>query len=214
MKNFLKILGMLLLSSGLQAEKKALEGGCEVSSFRAQLDPVESVLNAAKSFAQQQGHTQVRGAHVLHAFVHEPSGKGILILQKLGVDVKALAERTHELLADSPVQAQVVSPIFSAELGQILEAAMNISGDSDYVTFEKLLAALSSRADLVNALKDCGLETEDLKAQLAKSVTSQQLLRSKDQAAGSMSALEKYGVDLTAKASRGELGRSQVVKMS
>ena len=154
------------------------------------------------------GNPEAQPSHLLHALLTHPDNTVAALLSAVGADpavIDAAAEAAMKRLPRSS-GASVTQPQVSGALARVLaDAETRAEGLGDkFVATEHLLMALASvDSDVKAALTGAGATAKALTkafsaARGEKRVTSQQ-------AEGGESALDKYSIDLTARAREGKL---------
>ncbi|MGY2876633.1 ATP-dependent Clp protease ATP-binding subunit ClpB [Marmoricola sp. URHA0025 HA25] len=166
------------------------------------------VINAAHTAAVAAGNSQVEPAHLAIALLRQEGGLAPSLLTKVGADVDKLSHQLDELVWKLPkaTGATVQTPGTSPALTRVLAKAIELAAEmkDDYVATENLLTALAIvESPVQTALLDAGVTADALREAVAtvrgnRRVTSQE-------AEASYEALEKYAVDLTARAEEGKL---------
>ncbi len=166
------------------------------------------VINAAGTLAVNEGNPQVEPVHLAGALVRQEKGLAPSLLAKAGGDVAALSRALDQALWQLPKASgsTVQTPAASAALTRVLAKALELitEMDDDYVATEHLLLALAVVDTPVRALlAENGVAETGLREAIAavrgnRRVTSQE-------AEATYEALEKYAVDLTARAEEGKL---------
>ncbi|GAB6166217.1 ATP-dependent chaperone ClpB [Thermostilla marina] len=171
----------------------------------------------AQTLAADRGHPEVTPIHLLATLVRQQDGIVPAVLNRIGVDRRQLETMIEAELNRFPRVQEGPEPGASTELGKVLQAAQR-EADSlkdDYVSTEHLLLALAkteSKAQRVLSLNAIG-EKEILQAlqgiRGSARVTDQ---NPEDK----FQALERYGIDLVARARQGKLdpviGRDQEIR--
>src|SRR3954452_16855655 len=165
----------------------------------------QDALSAAVQSAATAGHPHVEPLHLLLSLLAQTDGIARPLIQAAGGDPAAVAQHAQGLLGRLPAAtgATVAAPGLSRPAISVVNAAAELAkslGD-DYVSTEHLLVGLA---------KDGGTKVTDLlpppDALLSafEDVRGHQRVSSPDPEA-TYQALEKYGVDLTARARDGKL---------
>ena len=119
-----------------------------LSAERLTVKAAEAVQDAATE-TRQRGHPEIAGVHLLYVLLGQDEGIVVPVLQKLGVQVPLVQERTEAALARRARVDGGADPRFSRELGQALddaESAARSLGD-EYVSTEHLLLGLCGEKD-------------------------------------------------------------------
>ncbi len=168
----------------------------------------QEALQAAVRDAAGRGNAHVEPAHVLKALLDQRDGIAVALLTGLSIDLQDLSRQTGRAIEAFPAASG--STVASADLSQptykVLKAAGDLARDrsDSFVSTEHVLIALSAPDAPTGALLD------------ARGATPQALLSALDAARGgrrvdsadpegSFKALEKFGVDLTARAREGKI---------
>src|SRR3954467_8419772 len=165
----------------------------------------QDALSAAVQSAATAGHPHVEPLHLLLSLLAQTDGIARPLIQAAGDDPAAVAQHAQGLLGRLPAAtgATVAAPGLSRPAISVVNAAAELAkslGD-DYVSTEHLLVGLA---------KDGGpqvtglLPSPDALLSAFEQVRGHQRVSSPDPEA-TYQALEKYGVDLTARARDGKL---------
>jgi ATP-dependent Clp protease ATP-binding subunit ClpB len=163
-------------------------------------------LNTAAELARGEGNPAVEDLHLLAALLEQDEGIIDPILRKVGADPAAVASGVRAGLERLPRQSGA-TPAASRELVRILDDADSEArslGDQ-YVSTEHLLVALAGKAasSTSEVLAAAGATQESLREALTAVRGPHQV--TDQEAEGKYQALERFGVDLTERARRGEL---------
>lgn len=166
------------------------------------------VINAAQTAAVAAGNAQLEPAHLAFALLRQDGGITPSLLEKAGVDPRALGADVDQLTVRLPSAsgATVATPTPSPALTRVFAKALELAGEmkDDFVATEHLLLALMIVDSPVrDALASAGATEAGLREAIA-SVRGNRRVTSQD-AEASYEALEKYAVDLTAQAEEGKL---------
>jgi len=165
-------------------------------------------VSSALRLALTAGNPYVEPSHLLHAMLLVPGNAAASLISAVGADpavVDAAAQGAISKLS-SATGSSVAQPQLSGSFARVLadaETRAEKLGDS-YVATEHLLIALAAVAsDAAQVLKDLKVTPADLEKKFdelrgSKRVTSAE-------AEGTESALDQYGVDMTAVARTGKL---------
>ena len=165
----------------------------------------QDALSSAVQSAAAAGHPHVEPVHLLDALLGQPDGIARPLLTAAGTDAASVASRTKEMLSRLPSAsgATVSAPGLSRQSIAVVNAAAALAkslGD-DYVSTEHLLVGLAKEGgSQLSALlpKPDAILAAFEKVRGNKRVTSQD-------PESTYQSLEKYGVDLTARAREGKL---------
>ncbi len=179
----------------------------------------QEAFRDAGEIARQRGNPVINDAHLFAALLAQPEGVVQPLLQKVGLNVAALAEATEREIARFPTQNGAgAEPTFSREVNRIFdraEAEAKKLGDA-YVSTEHLLLALA---------EEKGTTARTLLS--AQKITADQLRAALQEVRGShrvtdqspeekYQALDRYTRNLTDQARNGKLdpviGRDEEVR--
>ena len=168
----------------------------------------QTALADAQSLAVGREHQFIEPAHLLLAMLDQPGGTVRPLLEKTGVDVARARVRVAQMLdAITPVRGAVDGEVHvSNDLARLLNVADRFAqnrGDS-YISSELfLLAALEGRTDLAKALTECGANRASIDKAIEEMRAGEKVVDSN--AEETRGALDKYTIDLTARAESGKL---------
>ncbi len=167
------------------------------------------VITAAVATATQRGHATVEPWHLLLSLLDTGGSTAAALLRAVGAnpaDLRRAAIRSVEKLP-SAQGASVAEPNLSREFANAINAAEQIArplGD-EYVSTEHLLAGLAQVGGAVSqALRAAGATEQALVAAFPQVRGGDRRVTSPDPEQ-QYQALEKYGVDLTARARDGKV---------
>ena len=168
----------------------------------------QEAINAAIQAAAAAGHAQVEATHLLAALLAKPEGIIHPLLQAVGVPPASVGESVQAELARLPAAAgsTVGAPSYSRAALQVLSTAADLAGEmhDDFVSTEHLLVATATvQSPAATVLREAGATPEALRGALT-SVRGSGRVTSQDPES-TFQALEKYAVDLTARAADGGL---------
>ncbi|MPV36387.1 ATP-dependent chaperone ClpB [Georgenia subflava] len=167
----------------------------------------EAIASAIQA-ASAAGNPQLEPVHVLAALLEQDGGVAVALLDAVGADRAAIAQRVSAALTTLPGASgsSVAQPQTSRAAMTMITDAGNEArtlGD-EYVSTEHLLIALaSSTSPAGEILRGAGADREGLLAALPN-VRGSAKVTSPDPE-GTFKALEKYGQDMTAAARDGKL---------
>jgi len=175
-------------------------------------------LSDAQSLAVGRDHNLIEPAHLLAALIDQQGGSTRPLLAQAGINVPLLRERLGEQLAKLP---QVKGQEGNLSVGNDLTRLLNLTdklaqqrGDAYIASELFVLAALEDKGETGKALKAAGADKARLEAAIEK-------LRGGDKvnepnAEEARQALEKFTIDLTARAESGKLdpviGRDEEIR--
>ncbi|HEY6933255.1 MAG TPA: ATP-dependent chaperone ClpB [Marmoricola sp.] len=166
------------------------------------------VINAANMLAVTGGNAQIEPVHLAAALLRQDQGIAPNLLTKAGADPAAVARGLDSALAALPkaTGSTVQNPSTSAGLTRVLAKAFELMEEygDDYVATELLLLALAVVDTPVRQLlAESGAGEKPLRDAI-KAMRGNRHVTSQD-AEATYEALEKYAVDLTARAAEGRL---------
>jgi len=178
----------------------------------------QQALADAQSLAVGRDHNLIEPAHLLLALLDQQGGGTRPLLTQAGVNVPVLRERLTEALDKLPkvsVQAGQIS--VGNDLGRLLNVTDKLAqqkGDAFIASELFVLAALDDNGDAGRALKAAGADKRKLEAAIDAMRGGESV---KDEnAEDARQALEKYTIDLTARAESGKLdpvvGRDEEIR--
>lgn len=178
----------------------------------------QEAIKVAEQMAQERGHQQLQGAHLLMALLNQAEGVVRSLLDRLGIDIAALTSATETALGRLPtVQGGNGEVHLDAEASGALQAAQQSADQLQdrYVSTEHVLMGLLATKGPGAALLG------------ASGVTHDELLKVLRDIRGSMrvtdptpeekyDAIAQYGTDLTDRARMGKLdpviGRDEEIR--
>ena len=171
----------------------------------------QDAAQRAAEIIQRYGHNQIDTEHILLALLEQPQGVIPQILEKLNVDVEALADRIDQLLRTSPK-----ANIYGGGAGQIfitprVKRVVDMANEEanrlndEYISTEHIfLAILSERNTAVSRLLQEEGITKGRVYDAIKEIRGGQRVTDR-QAESRYRTLEKYSRDLTQLAKEGKL---------
>ena len=170
-------------------------------------NPLQQALGDAQSLAVGRDHSMIEPVHVMSAFINQSGSAIVPLLQKAGANMATLKSGVEQALAKVARLADSTGDVQGSQaLGRLLNRADKLSqerGDA-YISSDVVLLAMAEKSSPLSALiKDAGLSEVSLKKAI-DDVRGGEGVQSPD-AEEQRQALEKYTVDLTARAEAGEL---------
>jgi ATP-dependent Clp protease ATP-binding subunit ClpB len=183
---------------------------------RLTIQAARSLQEAAET-ARRDSNPAVEDLHLLGVLLDLEEGVVSPILRKVGIDPAAVRASVADGIARLPKQSGA-SPSISSELQRVLDAADNHarSLEDEYVSTEHFLLALADpeATSTSKILAGAGASPEMLAAALADVRGPHRV--TDPQAEEKYRALERFGIDLTEQARKGELdpviGRDQEIR--
>jgi ATP-dependent Clp protease ATP-binding subunit ClpB len=168
----------------------------------------QEALSDAVQRAAAAGNPNTDGLHLLAALVSQQGGTADPLLRAVGADPAAVLKQTQEALTRMPSAAgtTVGAPETSRQLLAVLATAAKQAREmaDEYVSTEHLLVGLAADGgQAATILREAGATRDRLLA-VFQQVRGHARVTSQDPE-GTYQALEKYGIDLTARAREGNL---------
>lgn len=178
----------------------------------------QQALADAQSLAVGRDHNVIEPVHLLAALLDQSGGSTRPLLAQAGVNVPLLRERLGEALDKLPkVTGQAGNISVGNDLARLLNVTDKLAqqrGDAFIASELFVLAALDDSGDAGRALKAAGANKQKLEAAIDK-VRGGESVQSEN-AEDQRQALEKYTIDLTARAENGKLdpviGRDEEIR--
>jgi len=175
-------------------------------------------LADAQSLAVGRDNSIIEPAHLLLAMLDQQGGGARPLLAQAGVNVPVLRERLAELLDKLP---KVSGQAGNVQVGNDLARMLNVTdklaqqrGDAYIASELFLLAALEDGGETARAMKAAGADKSKLEAAIDKLRGGEKV--QDENAEDARQALEKYTIDLTARAESGKLdpvvGRDEEIR--
>jgi ATP-dependent Clp protease ATP-binding subunit ClpB len=180
----------------------------------------QDALGAAVRIAASKGNAQVDPVHLLDSLLQQGEGIATALLDAVGANVAVLTREVRAEVDALPAAtgSSVVEPRISQALHKVLTAAKDLANErgDDYVSTEHLLIGLSKTGGVgvTDRLVDQGATPVALMDALTKVRGSARVTSADPEQ--TFQALEKYGIDLTARAREGKIdpviGRDEEVR--
>ncbi len=178
----------------------------------------QTALADAQSVAVGRDHAQIEPAHVLLALLNQDHGTTRPLLNRIGVNVRAIQDQLNTELDGLPTIGQATGEVSvsgnTAKLLNLADKQAQKRGDQ-YVSSELfLLAAASTDQPISQILRRAGITPEVLEQAITQMRGGQNV--DNPDAEGQRQALEKYTLDLTQRAEAGALdpviGRDEEIR--
>ena len=170
-------------------------------------NPLQQALGDAQSLAVGRDHSMIEPAHLLSAFLNQSGGAIAPLLRKIGANLVGLKSSVTDALDKVPVLADTMGDVQGSQaLGRLLNRADKLAqdrGDAFISSDIVLLAMVEKSSPLARVMADAGVSEVALKKAIEQ-VRGRDSVQSAD-AEEHRQALEKYTIDLTARAEAGEL---------
>ena len=177
----------------------------------------QDALQQASALAQQKDHSEIGLEHLLLALLNQKDGTVPPLVERIGVQPETLAQGARELLDSFPTVKGNVQMTLSSEAQKALakaESEMSFLKDQYLSTEHLFLAMTKSDGRVGDLLKKYGC-THDAALSALKAVRGNQTIDSQDPES-KMRALEKYCIDLTARARQDKIdpviGRDEEIR--
>ncbi|RCS31401.1 ATP-dependent chaperone ClpB [Rhodanobacter denitrificans] len=178
----------------------------------------QQALADAQSLAVGRDHNMLEPVHLMAALLGQQGGSTAPLLTQAQVNVPLLTQRVNDLLERLP---KVSGQEGNINLGNDLNRLLNLTdklaqqrGDQFIASELFVLAALEDKGELGAALKAAGATKPNLEAAIEKLRGGEKV--QSENAEEQRQALEKYCIDLTARAESGKLdpviGRDEEIR--
>jgi ATP-dependent Clp protease ATP-binding subunit ClpB len=178
----------------------------------------QQALADAQSLAVGRDHNQIDPAHVLQALIEQDGGSTVPLLAQSGANVDALKPKITALLDNLP---KIGNPTGEVNVGSDLARLLNLTDKlaqqrkDQFISTELfVLAVVEDKSALGKALRDSGAKKDGIERAIdaMRGGAKVDSANAEDQ----RQALEKYTVDLTARAMSGKLdpviGRDEEIR--
>lgn len=179
----------------------------------------QAALSEAQSLALGRDQSMIEPVHVLKALIDQEGGGVAGLLTQAHVNLPKLRAKLDEEIHRLPtVQGGDAGDVhISNDLNRLLNLTDKLAqkNNDKFISSEWfVLAALEEKGSLTQILKDCGASAQALAAAIEKMRSGETVADAN--AEGNRQALEKYTIDLTARAEQGKLdpviGRDDVIR--
>ena len=168
---------------------------------------LQLALSDAQSLALGKDNNAIDPLHLLSALLEQKNGSVRPLLSQAGANIQGLREAINQNLTDLPTVTGSAGDIhMSNDLGRILNLADKLSQkNSDaYLSSEVVVQAmLETNTSVSQLITDCGVNKQSL-TKAIKSVRGGEAINDPS-AEENRQALNKYTIDLTARAEEGKL---------
>ncbi|MDZ4852797.1 MAG: ATP-dependent chaperone ClpB [Pirellulaceae bacterium] len=166
----------------------------------------QEAVSEAQSKAQELGNPELDCLHLLWGILRDSEGVALAIVRKIGAQEKQILSTLQSELNRLPKTSSGRAPSVGPGLQKTFESISSIADSmkDDFYSTEHLLLGLCSTDNKANSLlKLLGVSTDEIMKALQ---TVRGSARVTDQnPEGKFQALEKYGIDLVAQASKSKL---------
>ncbi|RZS37873.1 ATP-dependent Clp protease ATP-binding subunit ClpB [Herbihabitans rhizosphaerae] len=168
----------------------------------------QQAISSAAQAATVAGNPDIKPGHLLGALLAQGDGLTAPLLSAVGADPGVVGKELDQLVNSLPAAtgATVSAPQFDPEAVKALTHAQKLATEmgDEYVSTEHLLVGLAAEGGRVGDLLRRHGATPDALREAFTKVRGSARVSSPDPE-GTYQALEKYGVDLTERARKGEL---------
>jgi len=168
---------------------------------------LQLALADAQSLAVGKDHNQIAPVHLISALVNQKGGSIKPLLMQTGFDVQKVQKGLLSIVDDLPVVSDSDGDVnLSQELAKLLNIADKISqqnNDQFIYSDSVLLAAMQDKSELGKLLNSFSVSKQALENSIKNLRGGEGV--DDPEAEGSNQALQKYTVDVTAKAEEGKL---------
>ena len=165
-------------------------------------------VSTALRLALTKGNPSAEPAHLLHALLMVPDNSVNPLLAKIGVDAGQIDQQAEAAIKHLPATsgASVTQPQLSGAFARVLadaETRANQMGDQFVATEHLLIALASVQSEAAQVLTRAGATADKLTKTFNDDRGTKRVTSAESE--GGESALDKYSVDLTARAREGKL---------
>jgi len=178
---------------------------------------VQEALQEASSLAQNNDNPQILNEHILKALIEQKDGLVKPVLERIGVDIASLSEKLDYLIKNGTKISGNYQLTLSSSAQRVLAKSEKYMADfkDQYLSVEHILLAMCESDDECGRLlQSFGINRQSVLESL-KSVRGNQSVDSQDPES-KMRSLEKYCVDLTARARQDKIdpviGRDEEIR--
>ena len=178
----------------------------------------QQALADAQSLAVGRDHPAIEPVHVMQALLNQDGGSTLPLLQSAGINADLLRSKLTQLIERLPKLGHNTGEInIGGDLGRLLNLCDKLAqqrGDQFISSELFVLSALDDKSGVSEALKAAGARKELLEKAITQMRGGQKM--DSQGAEDQRQALEKYTIDLTARASSGKLdpviGRDEEIR--
>ncbi|MBU6955308.1 ATP-dependent chaperone ClpB [Hahella sp. HN01] len=168
---------------------------------------LQMAISEAQSLALGKDHNFIEPVHLFQSLLNQSGGSTAPLLQQAGVDVVRFKSMLAQELDKLPqVQGSDADVHLSNDLGRLLNLADKLAQkrSDQFISSELvLLAAIDDRGVVGRLLKECGADKQSLERAIETMRGGEKV---QDQGAEeSRQALDRFTIDLTARATEGKL---------
>jgi len=181
-------------------------------------EKAQQALQASQLIAGEYGHQQIENEHLLLALLRQDNGVVPQIITKINLDVSSVVREVEKVLAKQPKVYGAGGSIYLSQrlnmvLSQAEREAQNLK--DEYISTEHLfLALIEQNGETSKILRNIGITRPRVLEALRKIRGTQRITSPNPEA--TYQALERYAIDLTARARMGKLdpviGRDEEIR--
>ncbi len=176
----------------------------------------QEAIQRAQEIAQSEGQQALEPSHILRGAKEVDENVPSFLLKKLGVNVDVFTQALQKITESYP-KVSGAEVYLSQNSGKMLQKAQSFLKEfgDEYVSIEHLmLAALSNNDKVSDLLKDNGVSEKSLRAAIKELRKGSKVTSAS--AEDTYNSLEKYGINLIARANEGKLdpviGRDEEIR--
>ncbi len=180
-------------------------------------DKSKEAIESAIEFSRSNKNSTVDVIHLLFALLSQEDTAVLPLIESLDVSAESIKKEVKEAVAALPVLASQEMPRITPELAQVLEDSQKQTKElgDEYVSTEHLLIAICSTTGTAGIILDRnGINKQNIVNNLANIRGNMKVTDTNPES--KYKVLEKYGVDFTALAKKGELdpviGRDEEIR--
>ncbi|MGH8541728.1 MAG: ATP-dependent chaperone ClpB [Stenotrophobium sp.] len=167
----------------------------------------QQALADAQSLAVGRDHPAIEPAHLMQALLSQNDGSTLPLLQTAGINADLLRSKLAQLIERLPTLGHNTGEVnVSGDLSRLLNLTDKLAQkrDDQFITTELfVLAALDDKSGVGEALKAAGARKELLESAITQMRGGQKV--DSASAEDQRQSLQKYTIDLTARAASGKL---------
>jgi ATP-dependent Clp protease ATP-binding subunit ClpB len=167
-------------------------------------EKASQIVSAAIAYANDQGHSQLVPAHMMHALLQDEGALTPNVLQRAGGNPTFALAEVKKLLQKLPTQQPppTSGPSLTQALLKVFQDAESLQKkqEDSYVSVDHLFLALLAVKEILQAM---GVNKSSIEEAI-KAIRGSRKVHSKI-AESTYDSLSKYAVDLTAQAEQGKL---------
>ncbi|MCU1557012.1 MAG: ATP-dependent Clp protease ATP-binding subunit [Microbacteriaceae bacterium] len=187
--------------------ERAAQAGRSIDLSRLLSRRTREVLAEAGRFAVEHGHSELDALHILRVLAERQPAADVI--KRVGSDPAEVADAAEQRLPEASAERSVSAPVLTQSGQRALFHAYQVAraSGSTYIDPEHLFFALVINQDSPagQVLAAAGVTPEALQAGMKETVNAQGADPKDETAVSDTPMLDRYGMDLTARARAGEL---------